>query len=145
MIGTLFWLFLIAALAVIVRCGGGAERWFAALLLLATLATAALGLAFGLFRGAEMVAWVDVALLLAAFGCLFRLDKFWPAWFAGFQSITVAAELAKALFPNDVPGLYVVVARFWSLPAIAAVAIGVFLDFKAGAPASRSWIVTLDD
>ncbi|MGN6279957.1 MAG: hypothetical protein ACTHM8_14715 [Sphingomonas sp.] len=126
-----FWLFLLCAYAIVWMNGDREARIFINFTLLAATLTA---LAMATTAGnlhALMVFATDGALLIVALIFVGRSRFYWPIWFAGFQSITVASELARQLFPNNVPSLYGAMASFWAIPAVGCMTIAIVKDNRA--------------
>jgi hypothetical protein len=132
-----FWLFLLCAYAIVWINGDREARIFVNLVLLAAILTA---LAMVLTRGnahALTVFAIDAALLAAALFFVGRSRSYWPIWFAGFQSITVASELARQLFPHQIPSLYGAMASFWAIPALLSMTVAVVRDNRLRHRATR--------
>ena len=81
------------------------------------------------------VFFADATLLLITLAIVKSTQSYWPIWFAAFQTITVATGLAQFIYPNLVPGIYIMASGFWSLPAIGAFVVGVLCDKRR-----RDWV-----
>lgn len=126
-----FWLFLLCAYAIVWINGDREARIFINFVLLAAILTA---LAMAVTAGnlhALVVFAIDTALLIAALMFVGRSRYYWPIWFAGFQTITVASELARQLFPHHIPSLYGAMASFWAIPAVGCMTIAIVKDNHA--------------
>ena len=99
---------------------------FAALLTLAIQTT----LAFPLEN--FLVAAVNVLLLIVLWRFAIRSERNWPIWFAGMHAATCFLSLVALMLPaGGDRALLEMAAAFWSIPALAVLAIGVMLDQKA--------------
>lgn len=123
-----FWLFLLATVVIVWINGDFEARLFSVIVVGASVLTA---LAMATTRGqlhTDAVFAVDGVLLILVLVFVYRSHSYWPIWFAGFQTITVATELARHVFPNAIPVLYGNAAAFWSIPALATMAAAVVKD-----------------
>lgn len=111
--------------------GGILERSFAAFLFICAATTYVLNASLGWSRALPYVTVVDTILLAVVLVIVAKSKRHWPIWFAGFHAVAVATGFAQLFFPNETPGIYIMMAGFWSLPALIAAAIGVFLDKRA--------------
>lgn len=135
LIRILFWLFLLAAFALIFRFGGKTERGFAGFLLACTVLTFVASRTFGISAAFKYVLLIDAAILVVALWLTARANSYWPIWFSGFHLIAVATGLAYLLFPPRIPGLYGDAAGFWALPALLAMVLGILADHRMHNPA----------
>lgn len=135
----LFWLYLSCALSVVIMRGDKVAKLFSLQLIVAAATTSFFIRSNGWLDSLQLVLIVDTMLLLSSLYLIGVRNKYWPIWFAAFQGISVATELALLLFPNQTPALYINQAELWSFPAIASVAIGVILDSSSmsGSPLSK--------
>lgn len=127
----LFWIFLLCCAAIFVIYGQTIERVFIALVFAASCITF-IGYQYSGMGNLSAVVIVSDILLLV--GCLVILaisDRYWPIWFAGFHSNTIATHAAALLFPDMVPSLFLNLAGAWALPALGTSAYGVVLDYRA--------------
>lgn len=130
MVKVIFWLYLLAAITIVFLRGNAAAKGFVFQLLVAAGTTSFLIRAEGWSGSQYLVLLVDVLILISALYLVTTTNNFWPIWFSGFHSITVAADLAQAIFPNQVLGVYINTAGFWSLPATATLVLGVVADWR---------------
>ena len=126
-----FWIFLISSLVILGSFGEKKGRQLTAACLLASIITYLTNAHLGFINAGSIVLLVDFVLLSIALWFVISTDRYWPVWFAAFQAITVASELANALFPANVTNLYGNFAGFWALPALGAAAVGAILDRRA--------------
>lgn len=127
----LFWMLLLSASGAAIVLGQRNEAIFAAVLVLASAATSAVTTLLGWINSQPYVLMVDVVLLLCALLLAFRSTSYWPIWFAAFQLIGVSSGLASVLFPTQLPNIYIMLAGFWSIPALTIMTIGVVRDHLA--------------
>lgn len=104
------------------------EAIFAAVLVLASAATSAFTTLFGWAGSQPYILMVDVVLLLCTLLLTFRSTSYWPIWFAALQLIGVSSGFASVLFPTQVPNIYIMLAAFWSIPALTIMTIGIVRD-----------------
>ena len=107
------------------------EAIFAAVLVLASAATSAFTTLFGWAGSQPYILMVDVVLLLCTLLLAFRSTSYWPIWFAAFQLIGVSSGFAAVMFPTQAPRIYIMLAGFWSVPALTIMTIGVVRDHWA--------------
>ena len=131
MIAGLFWVLLIASALLIAINGNPTARGFLVWVVLASASTAAVDLYASASVAPYCYLIVDGMLLLIAFRHVVTQPVYWPIWFAGFQSITVASELARLILPGPLPAMYANVAGFWAVPALVTMAVGTAKDRKA--------------
>ena len=128
MIAGSFWSFLILSLAVALIKGRRLERHFAILLLLGVVATYLFNICLGWTNAQPYVLLVDSVVLFVALGLTATTDRYWPIWYSAFQAIGVASGFSQALFPNQVPAMYIAMQGFWFLPAAISMVVGIMLD-----------------
>ena len=126
-----FWVFLLSASLIILASGQRHERYFLAAVVVATALTFVAQSIWGGREAYRIVFAIDIALWLLALIYVAKSARYWPIWFAGFHSITVATELGSMIFPGAMPGLYIDAAGFWALPALGFMAIAVTLDRRS--------------
>jgi hypothetical protein len=126
-----FWLFLISSLAIFFFQGERLGQAFAMTLLTTVLFTFFANAAVGTRAAYPIVVGLDLSLLVVVMILAARCSRYWPLWFAGFHSISVASGIAYLLFPAQIPEIYIDAAGFWSLPALGAAVAGVLLDRRA--------------
>ncbi len=132
----IFWAFLLTSYFAVVYFGQRFERYFMVFLALCAALTLIVIYFFGFSGAQQYVLMIDGSILIFAIVLTSKLDVYWPIWFSGFQAITFATDLAWAIFPNAVPGIYQSAASFWALPALGAMTVGVFADYRARQPRS---------
>ena len=124
----LFWLLMLLACGTVIVLGQRNEAIFAAAVVFASAASATFTTIFGWVASQTYVLMVDAVLLLYVLLLAFRSARYWPIWFAAFQLIGVSSGLAALLFPTRVPTIYIMLAGFWSIPAILAMTVGTIRD-----------------
>lgn len=126
-----FWLFLLSACGTVTVLGRRSEALFAAFLVACAASTVAFHAWFGWVGAQPYILVVDGLLLLYVLLLARRTTSYWPIWFAGFQMIGVATQLAALLFPSAEVNLYLMLTGFWAIPATLAMAVGVVRDHFA--------------
>jgi hypothetical protein len=132
-----FWLFLIAGLLTVAISGGRTGRLFALVLVTCAVATFIANSVLDAKSAPLIVLGIDLSLLIFVATLALYESSYWPLWFTGFHSISVATGLAHLLFPVKLSEIYVDAAGFWALPALAAAAAGVILDHRQHFLSSR--------
>jgi hypothetical protein len=128
-----FWALILSSGLLIWINGSRSARQFLGLILLASLATAAIELC-QIFPFKEyLYFFIDTFLLIAALKYVLKESVFWPVWFAGFQLISVTSDLTRLILSGPIPSgpipeLYEDLAGFWAAPALVTMAIGTFRD-----------------
>ena len=80
----------------------------------------------------RIVLAIDFLLFLAMTAIAVRSPRHWPVWFAGLQLASVLFGIAALLWPVQNQGIYRTLAGFFAIPAMLAMALGLFLDRLAG-------------
>jgi hypothetical protein len=124
----LFWLFLLSSVTAMFSLGGKFERQLAVVIVAAVFTTYAANASLGWERAEPFVSLVDACLLAFALRLVWVSDRYWPIWFAAFQSIALATGIAQLMFPADVPAIYTTMQGFWFFPAVIVMVVGVILD-----------------
>jgi hypothetical protein len=123
--------------------GGAPERIGAAIIILGSALTVALGSAWAhRFEHVETgIVAVDVAVLLGFVLLAVFSDRFWPLWVSALQAIGVLTHLARALEPNLMPWAYGVALAMGVYPMLLLVALGTWRHRKrmATGAADPSW------
>lgn len=127
----LFWIFLFSAVTLIAVHGHELGKSAAFAIMAATVTTLTLHLLMGVENSQPLVFLTDLTLLTFVGFIAVRCDRYWPLWFAGFHSISVATSLANLAFPIVVPEIYIDKSGFWALPALGAAVVGILLDRRA--------------
>lgn len=126
-----FWLLIACTVGVALAFGRKAERGFALLLLAACVASAAVGLSTAQPVWTTRIAFAsDWIILAVAWALALRSDRFWPLWFAAFQSLTV---IMQALAWGELGVRHAFLANLsslWALPAMIAMTWGTLLDWR---------------
>ncbi len=126
----LFWIFLLCCAAMFIIYGQMIERVFITFVFAAVCVTF-IGYQYsGMGNISAIVIASDILLLAACLVILVISDRYWPIWFAGFHSNTIATHAAALLFPDMVPSLFLNLAGAWALPALGTSAYGVVLDYR---------------
>lgn len=128
MIAVSFWSFFFLSLGMVFLKGRRLERYFAALLLLGVATTYGLNISLGWTNAQPFILVVDAIVLLVALAVTPATDRFWPIWYSAFQAVGVASGFAQALFPNQIPAIYIAMEGFWFLPAVMSMVLGIMLD-----------------
>lgn len=112
----LFIALLVGTVLYAVRTGGKPERWTAGLFVGAGLLTLAVHSPWPVrYVGLETsVLLVDLLLLVCLLAIALHADRFWPLLMASFQTMAVAAHVAKALDLRLGAGAYQQALVFWS-------------------------------
>lgn len=120
----IFYLLLLAVVAIAFRRGDGETRAAVGIAFAATLLSAASVRYFGAGEPVEtMVALVDIGVLAAFVAIALRSCRFWPLWAAGLQLTTVLAHLLRVISPDLVNIAYQAAMRFWSYPILLIIAV----------------------
>ena len=84
-----------------------------------------------------IVLGIDLVLLVAMTALALMSPRHWPVWFAGFQLAAVLFGAAALLVPVENVGIYRTLSGFFAIPAMLAMAFGLFLDRVAAARHDR--------
>lgn len=123
-----FWIFTFCALGLISIQGGSEGRRFSLFVIIATSSTFISNLTLTFLVAQPLVVIIDSLLLAAVAHIAMTSKAYWPVWFCGFHTVTVASGLAGIAFPAQLPLLYTNLAGFWAVPALAAAVAGILLD-----------------
>lgn len=123
-----FWLFLGCAVLLVTIKGGVVERLFSVVIIGSVVVTYLVNDNFGWVQAHSIVLVVDAVLLLTSLALVSQSQRYWPIWFAAFQSIAVATSVAFFIFPNHIPSLYINAQGFWFFPAMISITIGIMMD-----------------
>ncbi|MEO0032850.1 MAG: hypothetical protein RIS94_2608 [Pseudomonadota bacterium] len=127
----LFWLIVASNSVVALAFGRRAERAFALLLLGSSMiSTLAQQLTGKVEMGTAAAFASDWAILAVVWVLALRSDRFWPVWFAGFQTLAIANQL---LAMSEIGLRYRFLANMsalWALPAMVIMAWGTVLDHR---------------
>lgn len=124
----LYWVLAFLCCGFAAIAGGKSGRLGAAMIMTASVASAA-GERFGTWSQTHIpVMIIDLALLAGFYWLALRSRSYWPIWATGFHLISVLSHLA-ILFAADVRQmLYFGFGAFWSLPVLLAMVIGISRD-----------------
>lgn len=90
-----------------IRRGGAPERIVGWMLLMAALATLAIGVPGNAYRGLSWLNFsIDFALFLGLLTIALRANRFWPYWMAAFELLGIGVHGARVLDPLFVPIVY---------------------------------------
>lgn len=123
-----FWVLLLSGGALIALSGDRPAQRFLGAIMGATVFTAMADTLLPKVLAAYAYLAIDGTLLAITFFYVFRLQRYWPIWFAGFHSIAVASQISRLAYSVSTPSIYVDLAGFWSIPAFLVLVIGVNLD-----------------
>lgn len=109
------------------RRGGGPERWVAALLLTAAIASYLLPHVRGYtyFHVEWQRVAIDTALLAGLVAVSLAADRFWPLYLTAFHALTVMTHGVRAYDPAVLPIVYTRVAAWLAYPGLLLLVIGV--------------------
>lgn len=125
MMPILFLMLLLGACLYAILRGGAPERIGAAILVLATLASAlALEMSAHRYRSTELATmWVDIAMTIAFLALALRAQRYWPMWVSMVQLDLVAMHLVM-FSPQTGSWSYWAVQALWSYPQPILLAAG---------------------
>ena len=127
-VALVFWLLLVSALAISWQAGDSGDRSVIVAIGLSAAATAVAQIFLPFLWARTAVALVNFLLLVIVWRHALRSQRSWPIWFAGFHAAGFVFGLLTFLLPPDVRSIPSLVEGFWSLPALAALVIGLQLD-----------------
>ena len=120
----LFYLLLLAVVAIAFRRGDRETQFAGLIALVATLLSAASVTFLGAGQPVEtVVAVVDLGVLALFVWIALRSYRFWPLWVSGLQLTTVLAHILRILNPQLVDIAYQAAMRFWSYPILLIIAV----------------------
>jgi len=125
MMPVLFLVLLLGACLYATLRGGAPERIGAAILILATLASAiTLELSARRYHQTELATmWVDIAMTIAFLALALRAQRYWPMWVSMVQLDLVAMHLVM-FSPETGSWSYWAVQALWSYPQPVLLAVG---------------------
>ena len=134
----IYWVFLIASLASgWIKATRSDRRLIFAIALAAVLTFGTLTL-LDQADAAKVIAVIDLSLLCYAIWRSLHTERFWPVWFAGFQTAAILTWLASALV-SHANWLIMLLASFWVIPCQVVIVWGTLKDrHLATAQARRS-------
>lgn len=127
-VATSFWALLLSGGVLITLSGDRPAQRFLGAILAATILTAITDIFLPKTFESYAYLMVDAMLLIIVLYYVMQLENYWPIWFAGFHSIAVASQISRLAHAGPLPSIYVDLAGFWSVPALLAMVIGVYLD-----------------
>lgn len=130
--------FLILVLGYCWFAGAALDRIGVAAALAALVLTFLANSTLGFAQSGPVVLVIDCALLAAITAIALRSPRYWPVWFAGFQLAAVMFGLASLLWPAEDAVIYQTLGGFFGIPALLAMALGLFLDRMAEAREPRT-------
>ncbi|MGR6329233.1 hypothetical protein ACU5AX_09215 [Sphingomonas sp. XXL09] len=90
-----------------IRRGGAPERVVGWMLLIAAIASVAIGVPASQWREISVVlVAVDVGVLLGLVAVALRANRFWPYWASALQLLAIGVHAARAFDPTLVPIVY---------------------------------------
>lgn len=127
-----FWSLILCAIAIGLHAGDRRDFGILVSIVLAALLTFIIRATLVFPLENFLVVIVNVALLMIIWRFAMRSERHWPIWFAGMHAAACFLGLVALLLPaGGHRALLEMVAAFWSIPALAVLAIGVMLDQKA--------------
>lgn len=120
--------FLILVLGYSWWAGSPLDRVSVLAVVVALLLTFLANMAAGFAGSGLIVLGIDFTLLAAITGVALHSPRHWPVWFAGFQFASVMFGVASMLWPTENGVIYHTLAGFFGIPALLAMALGLFLD-----------------
>lgn len=125
----IYYLVLVATLAIALWRGGAAERWGALTALAGSLASTLTGLNQN-WQGLLIELFViDLSVLASFWWLTFRSNRFWPYWVTGWQLVAVLVHAQRALFEDILPAPYALMSMYLAYPMLLLIAIA---SFRAG-------------
>lgn len=121
-----------------VRRGGGPERAVAALICLATLASALVP-KHRWDTVIELLLVIDVAMLIALIAVAMFADRFWPLYFAAVQLLTVGVHGVRAYDETIVREFYARLSGELAYVTLAILVIGTWRHSKRKPELDWSW------
>ena len=125
--------FLVLVLGYSWLAGSRLDRIGVSVVVAALMLTFLANSAAGFTRSGPIVLAIDFLLFAAMTAIALRSPRHWPVWFAGFQLAAVMFGLASLLWPKGNGAIYHTLAGFFGIPAMLAMALGMFLDRIAAA------------
>lgn len=117
---------------ILIALGNFCEKIFFSIIVVASIITEVEFRIFNLDKMDLYQLHIDLLIMFSIMYICIKSDSYWPIWFAGFHIITVLTHFSRLLFPNKFPLVYIKAEEFWSIPAMVAMTIGVWLDYRAG-------------
>ena len=130
-------IFLILILGYCWWAGNGLDRLGVGAVTAALLLTFLSNLAVGFSASSLLVLCIDFMLFVAMTALALKSPRYWPTWFAGLQLASVLFGVASLMWPVEDTGIYQTLSGFFAIPALLAMALGIFLDRAAVARAAQ--------
>lgn len=128
MIQFAFYFYLLSTLAISSIFGEQIERRFCLYLIISSVITHYIQITFAFPIYLYYIIPIDASIFLYSLHLALTKNRFWPAWFAGFLMVGMAASVAILIFRGLNPFIVFAASAFWSLPALACMAYGTYRD-----------------
>lgn len=108
------------------------ERWIAALMAVAALATFAVPVEPHVsYHSLEVpVFWIDLAFLASLFAVAARANRFWPMWLTALQLLAIGVHGVSAVDAAIIPNVYARAVAWLAYPMIMILAVGTYRHGK---------------
>lgn len=122
----IYYIFLVACCGYAIFRGSRSEYFGAAIMIVGSLSTLAIGRLFGSSwtRVEVGIFAIDVVALFALIYLALKSNRFWPMWASAFQLLAVTIHTAMVVAPQITPWAFATGAAFWAYPMLLALAIG---------------------
>lgn len=122
----IYYIFLVACCGYAIFRGSRSEYLGAAIIVVGSLSTLAIGRLFGTsWTGVEVgIFAIDIVALVAFILLALYSDRFWPMWATAFHLLAVTIHTAMLVAPQITPWAFATGAAFWAYPMLLALAIG---------------------
>lgn len=124
----IYYIFLVACCGYAIFHGSRSEYLGAAIMIVGSLSTLAVGRLFGTsWTGVEGgIFVVDIVALVAFIHLALNSDRFWPMWATAFHLLAVTIHTTTLVARHITPWAFATGATFWAYPMLLALAIGSF-------------------
>jgi hypothetical protein len=124
----LVWLLLIFCCVYAAMMGGTTGKIGAALIVVATIATA-IAQHFGHWTETNLpVLVIDLIVLAALYALALKSEVYWPIWAVGFHLISVTGHVATMIMPDFRSSVYYMFNGMWAIFIQVAMVWGITLD-----------------
>lgn len=114
----LYYIVLLAAVALAIWRGGRWERWAAYTAVIGSVATTLI-VPRPEWREVEYEIFaIDLVVLAGFWVAALKTQRFWPYWITGWQLIAVFGHLQKLMFPEILPAPYALLSMYISYPIL---------------------------
>lgn len=122
----IYYIFLVACCGYAIFRGSRSEYFGAAIMIVGSLSTLAIGRLFGSSwtRVEVGIFAIDVVALFALIYLALKSNRFWPMWASAFQLLAVTIHTAMVVAPQITPWAFATGAALWAYPMLLALAIG---------------------